>query len=74
MHEDRSLDQERDLVSLIERLSGRNVDVATSCGLGRRDREAALATIEQAAELCSTEAADTPSNPIRAIRNSDGYE
>lgn len=52
VHEDRSLDEERELLSLIERHVGRRVDVATSCGLGRRDREAALATLERARELC----------------------
>lgn len=53
VHEDRSLEEERTLLSRIEDLTGRQVDVATACGLGRRDREAALATIDQASELCS---------------------
>jgi hypothetical protein len=52
VHEQRSLDEERELLSLIDGLTGRQVDVATACGLGRRDREAALATIDQAAALC----------------------
>jgi hypothetical protein len=60
VHEGRSLDEERGLVSLIERLTGRRVDVATACGLGRRDREAALATIEQAAALCDDVEAAQP--------------
>jgi hypothetical protein len=52
VHEDRTLTEERQLLSLIEQLAGRQVDVATACGLGRRDRAAALATIDQARELC----------------------
>jgi hypothetical protein len=54
VHEDRSLTEERRLLSLIEHLTGRTVDVATSCGLGRREREAALATLDQARELCAS--------------------
>jgi hypothetical protein len=52
VHEDRTLTEERQLLSLIEGLTGRTVDVATACGLGRREREAALATLDQARELC----------------------
>lgn len=53
VHEGRTVEQQRELLRLIEDLVGRSVDVATSCGLGRRDPEDALETMEQAAALCS---------------------
>jgi len=52
VHEDRTLTEQRALLAELERLTGRTVDVACSCGLGRRDRAAALQTIERAASLC----------------------
>lgn len=52
VHEDRSLDEQRDLLSALDALTGRTVDVATSCGLGRRERGPALATLDRAAALC----------------------
>ncbi len=52
VHERRTLDEQRGLLALFDELVGRQVDVATSCGLGRREREAALATIDQARALC----------------------
>ena len=51
VHEGRSLEEQRRLLGVIDALVGRRVDVATSCGLGRRDRDAALATIDQARAL-----------------------
>lgn len=54
VHEDRTLTEQRALLAELDRLLGRPVDVACSCGLGRRDRETAIATIERAAQLCAT--------------------
>lgn len=51
-HEDRSLDEQRRLLTLIGGHLGRPADVATSCGLGRREPGPALATMEQTAALC----------------------
>ncbi len=51
IHETRPIAEQRETLALIESLVGRRVDVATSCGLGRRDRDAALATIDRAREL-----------------------
>jgi hypothetical protein len=52
LHEDRSLSEQRDLLAVIEKAVGSEVDVAASCGLGRRSPEAAYATMVQARELC----------------------
>lgn len=51
VHEDPTLQAQQQLLDLIEGLVGGEVDIATSCGLGRRDPEAALATMRRAAEL-----------------------
>jgi hypothetical protein len=50
-HEEQDLDEQKRLRALIERNVGREVDVSTSCGLGRRTRPAALAAIERTAVL-----------------------
>jgi hypothetical protein len=50
-HEDQDLGAQGELVALIERLVGREVDVATSCGLGRRTLPAAAAALDRTAEL-----------------------
>jgi len=52
-HEDQSLADQRRVLDLIERLLGRPVDIASSCGLGRRDAADARRTLERTAELCS---------------------
>jgi len=52
IHEGRTLEEQRGLMARLDELLGRPVDVACSCGLGRRSREDALATIDMAAELC----------------------
>lgn len=52
VHEERTLTEQRALLLELDRLIGRPVDVACSCGLGRRDTEAALAVIDRTAELC----------------------
>jgi hypothetical protein len=51
VHEDRSLDQQRQVRALLDRHLGRAVDLAAACGLGRRDPAAANATLEQTAAL-----------------------
>ena len=66
VHEDRTLAEQRELMALLDELIGRPVDVACSCGLGRRSRENALATIDQAAAL-----ADEPSSPATAEKASE---
>ena len=50
-HEDQDLEEQRRLRALIERNVGREVDVSTSCGLGRRSRPAALAALQRTAAL-----------------------
>jgi hypothetical protein len=62
VHEDRTLTQQRELLARIEGLLGHPVDVACSCGLGRRSRENALQTIDLAASLCAP--ATTEAVPI----------
>lgn len=51
VHEDQDLEEQRELRGLIERNVGREVDVSTSCGLGRRTRPAAMAALERTAVL-----------------------
>ncbi len=51
IHEDLGLDDQRRLVALIEERLDRRVDLATACGLGRRDRAAAMAAIDQTAAV-----------------------
>jgi hypothetical protein len=50
-HEDQDIEDQRRIRTMIERLVGREVDVATSCGLGRRTRPAAVAALERTAAL-----------------------
>lgn len=52
VHEQRTVEEQVDVLDRIERLVGRTVDVATACGLGRREPGPAMATMEQAATLC----------------------
>ena len=52
VHEERTLTEQCALLLELDRLIGRPVDVACSCGLGRRDTEVALAVIDRTAELC----------------------
>ncbi len=66
VHEARPLEEQRQTLALIESLVGRRVDVATSCGLGRRDREAALATIDRAAQLVAEPAPAAEATPAAA--------
>jgi len=52
-HEEQSLDDQRRVLAAVERLLGRPVDVASSCGLGRRDAVAARHVLDRTAELCT---------------------
>jgi hypothetical protein len=54
LHEDRTLDELRQILSEIESRLGQPVDIAASCGLARRGRDAAIAVMRQSAELCSS--------------------
>lgn len=56
LHEDRSMEELRWLLAAIEFQVGQPVDVAASCGLGRRGTVAAEAVMRQSAQLCSTSA------------------
>lgn len=51
VHENQELEPQRQIRSLIEKFVGRPVDVATSCGLGRRERAAAQAALERTSAL-----------------------
>ncbi len=51
VHEGRTLAEQRALMARLDALIGRPVDVACSCGLGRRSRDDALRTIALAREL-----------------------
>jgi hypothetical protein len=54
LHEARSVDDQRRLLDAIDAIVGSPVDVAASCGLGRRSDEAAFSTMDQARALCET--------------------
>jgi hypothetical protein len=54
VHEKRTEDEHRTLMAQIDELLGHPVDVACSCGLGRRSRGEALEAIEMAARLCAS--------------------
>lgn len=52
VHEEQSLDDQRRVLALIENFLGRQVDISSSCGLGRRDADTARRALERTAELC----------------------
>jgi hypothetical protein len=52
LHEGRTADELRTAVAAVEDALGRPVDLAASCGLGRRDRETARTVLRQGAQLC----------------------
>ncbi len=52
-HEAQSLEEQQEVRSIIEGLVRRPVDVAASCGLGRRDLDAAQANLRQSKSLLS---------------------
>jgi hypothetical protein len=55
LHETLDTDAHRDLLERIERLTGREVDVAAACGLGRRDSDdEAFEQMREAANLLET--------------------
>ncbi|WP_165777661.1 hypothetical protein [Amycolatopsis antarctica] len=53
-HEDQSIGDQRAVLGMVERCTRREVAVANSCGLGRRDRELADAALARAVELAGT--------------------
>lgn len=65
VHEERSLAEQRNLLRKLDELIGRPVDVACSCGLGRRSREDALRTIKQARALVDSRPARARRKPTR---------
>lgn len=52
VHEERSVDEQRELLEVVEGLAGGPVDVANACGLGRYEPGQAMEVMEQAAALC----------------------
>lgn len=54
VHEDQPFSDQRRVLAMIEKLLGGSVDIASSCGLGRRDETAARRTLERTAELCAS--------------------
>ena len=50
-HEDQPFEAQRALRDYLDELVGREVGIATACGLGRREAEAAVAAIDRTAEL-----------------------
>ncbi|CAN5910735.1 hypothetical protein BH23ACT10_BH23ACT10_26790 [soil metagenome] len=52
VHESLHIDAQEQLLRHLTELTGRTVDVASSCGLGRRDRPRAEAAMELAGRLC----------------------
>ncbi len=51
IHEDLTIEEQRSLIELIERRLGTRVDLATACGLGRRDQAAAESTLDRIVEV-----------------------
>ena len=51
-HEGQSLEDQLRIRGWIDRAVGRSVDISTSCGLGRRDEDAAMAALDRIKELC----------------------
>ena len=49
-HEEQSLAEQRQVLGTIEKLLGRPVDIASSCGLGRREATTARRTLQRTAE------------------------
>ena len=55
IHEKRSVDELVAIMGDVEHLLGRTIDVAASCGLGRRDLESARKNLQLAREVAETE-------------------
>lgn len=51
VHERQSIQEQEKVQGIVERQVGHQVDVAASCGLGRRDVEAATSNLKQSREL-----------------------
>jgi hypothetical protein len=51
LHESRELAEHKEILAMVERHAGRQVDLAAACGLGRRTRHAAYQTMDLAAQL-----------------------
>jgi len=51
VHDKRSPEEHRRIMEILDTLRGAPVDVASSCGLGRRDRPTALSLLETTREL-----------------------
>ncbi len=51
-HEDQTIEQQRQIRSVIDRAVGRPVALSHACGLGRREPDAAKAALDRLAELC----------------------
>jgi hypothetical protein len=60
LHERRSVEDHRSILAAVESAVGHEVDVAASCGLGRRGHDAAVAAVERGVELCLTPAVPLP--------------
>lgn len=54
-HEDQPLEEQLKVREIIERHAGRQVDIASACGLGRRDAPTAKAALDRAVELAKAE-------------------
>ncbi|MBI1376342.1 MAG: hypothetical protein GC157_02500 [Frankiales bacterium] len=52
-HEGQSLAEQLRLRTVVEDTVGSRVDISTSCGLGRRERGAALAALDRIGDLCA---------------------
>lgn len=52
-HEGQDIAEQRQIRDRIEQLTSRQVMIASACGLGRRDEQAARANLERTAELCA---------------------
>ena len=65
-HEDQPLHAQVALRDYLDELTGREVGIATACGLGRRDRDAAVAAMDRTAALVNGTTAPTNSSTTRS--------
>lgn len=54
VHEEADVSELHGVLRKVDRMTGRRADVATACGLGRRDRGTAVRLMRVCAELCGT--------------------
>jgi hypothetical protein len=52
-HEDQPIEEQLAIRAALDDAVGRQVDVSTSCGLGRRSPSAGAAAMDRIAELCA---------------------